>query len=483
MPFYMNLMMKGHVDGIRQVTGWDRPRTLVVIERQMNTVYESPEALADYRMYIVDKLKTKEFRDHFLASFVKADLDLIVFCRTLYFHDYVHDDLAELGRKLNRFVELFTYKFGIYGLPKFTDLALSAILSELLSSPLSDTDLADITKPSVMSEYVEERIAFLSLAQHIHDDRQLEELWTTSTAEIIDQLGRFYPNLYFQIETHVRKFSWIGVSHHVQPMTLEIALENLKETLRDTTFQKELADRQNEMSHAMTRYEEVQKKYKLTETDRDILSFIRSLSEINENRKAAMSKALLWSYPLFQALADRLDIDVISLRQLTAEELAQVIAVGNLSDGLRTVVSERLEWYVCLLDKTTVYNFSGKKAKEVAEQELGITDYQSIKEVRGKVAQVGRATGVVRLILSEHQVENLLPGEILVTSMTDPDMVPAMKKAVAIVTDEGGITCHAAIVSRELGVPCVIGTKIATKVFKDGDKIEVDAESGIVRKI
>ena len=67
--------------------------------------------------------------------------------------------------------------------------------------------------------------------------------------------------------------------------------------------------------------------------------------------------------------------------------------------------------------------------------------------------------------------------------MTDPRYVPAMKKAAAIVTDEGGITCHAAIVSRELKKPCIIGTKIATKVLKDGDEVEVDAEKGVVKKI
>lgn len=65
--------------------------------------------------------------------------------------------------------------------------------------------------------------------------------------------------------------------------------------------------------------------------------------------------------------------------------------------------------------------------------------------------------------------------------MTTPDFVPAMKKAAAVITDEGGITCHAAIMSRELGIPCVIGTKIATKVLRDGDLVEVDAEKGVVR--
>ena len=61
-----------------------------------------------------------------------------------------------------------------------------------------------------------------------------------------------------------------------------------------------------------------------------------------------------------------------------------------------------------------------------------------------------------------------------------PDFVPAMKKASAIVTDEGGITCHAAVISRELGIPCVIGTKIATKVLKDGDLIEIKANHGLI---
>ena len=69
------------------------------------------------------------------------------------------------------------------------------------------------------------------------------------------------------------------------------------------------------------------------------------------------------------------------------------------------------------------------------------------------------------------------------TMMTTPDYVPAMRKASAVVTDEGGITCHAAIFSREINKPCVIGTKFATQVLKDGDIVEVDADNGIVRKI
>jgi len=107
------------------------------------------------------------------------------------------------------------------------------------------------------------------------------------------------------------------------------------------------------------------------------------------------------------------------------------------------------------------------------------------KEIKGAVACAGPASirSKVSVILRNNDVKKFKPGNILVTVMTNPFFIPIMKKAAAIVTDEGGITCHAAIVSRELGIPCVIGTKNATKVLKDGDLVEVDSINGIVRNI
>jgi len=90
--------------------------------------------------------------------------------------------------------------------------------------------------------------------------------------------------------------------------------------------------------------------------------------------------------------------------------------------------------------------------------------------------------GKVKIILSEKEIGRVEEGDILVTTMTTPDMVPAMRRASAIVTDEGGMTCHAAIVSRELGVPAVVGTGNATKVLKDGMVVTVDGDKGVVYK-
>jgi len=103
--------------------------------------------------------------------------------------------------------------------------------------------------------------------------------------------------------------------------------------------------------------------------------------------------------------------------------------------------------------------------------------------LRGSIAYPGKTKGIVKIIRKMNDLNKLNKNEILIASMTDPRYLLVMKKAAAIITNEGGITCHAAIVSRELKKPCIIGTKIATHIFKNGDRVEVDANKGIIRKL
>jgi pyruvate,water dikinase len=100
--------------------------------------------------------------------------------------------------------------------------------------------------------------------------------------------------------------------------------------------------------------------------------------------------------------------------------------------------------------------------------------------VQGLAASAGRASGAVRILESADQGDELIAGEILVAKMTSPDWVPTMRRASALITDGGGITCHAAIVSRELGVPCVVGARNATTVLRTGEIVTVDGAQGTV---
>lgn len=106
-----------------------------------------------------------------------------------------------------------------------------------------------------------------------------------------------------------------------------------------------------------------------------------------------------------------------------------------------------------------------------------------VKEFRGIVACKGEAKGEVNLVLNPETTKIFNKGEILVTTMTSPKFTVFLKKAAAIVTDGGGTLCHAAIVARELKVPCVVGTKIATKVLKDGNWVKVNANKGIITRL
>jgi phosphoenolpyruvate synthase/pyruvate phosphate dikinase len=143
---------------------------------------------------------------------------------------------------------------------------------------------------------------------------------------------------------------------------------------------------------------------------------------------------------------------------------------------------------LCLLDtfpdKGETLELHGQEAKKrISELNIGSEEIEFNGELKGTAVSKGKVIGIARVLLSYRQADQMKQGEILIAPMTSPDYIVAMRKAKAIVTDVGGLMSHAAIVSRELGVPCVVGTRSATKVLKDGDKIEVDAETGIIKKI
>jgi pyruvate,water dikinase len=121
-----------------------------------------------------------------------------------------------------------------------------------------------------------------------------------------------------------------------------------------------------------------------------------------------------------------------------------------------------------------------------AKKEVKTEERKEVMEkkilLKGNGVSPGQASGKVKVILNAKDISNFQKGQILVTEMTTPDWVPAMKIAAAVITNLGGKTCHAAIVSRELGVPCIVGTGNATKVLKDGDVVTVDGQRGLVFK-
>jgi len=128
-----------------------------------------------------------------------------------------------------------------------------------------------------------------------------------------------------------------------------------------------------------------------------------------------------------------------------------------------------------------INNLESELKKQNLILEADKVEYAQVLE--GKSVYPGRVTGKVRVVLYKEDINKVKKGEIVVAEMTTPDYLPALKKASAVITDEGGITCHAAIIARELQKPCIVGTKCATKILKNGDRVEVNADKGEVRLV
>lgn len=185
-------------------------------------------------------------------------------------------------------------------------------------------------------------------------------------------------------------------------------------------------------------------------------------------------------------LSNQFNVSANDLQNYSVNEILRLF------DGEKVpqqIIQQRVEAFIILGDGKNINVSYGSVAKESIKNFHG-TD-EEITEVKGTSANKGKVKGKAKIIVSGYDnfdelnriINEMNHGEILISETTSPELTLACQKAGAIVTDQGGMLSHAAIISRELNIPCVIGTEKATKLFQDGDLVEVDADNGIVRKL
>jgi phosphohistidine swiveling domain-containing protein len=187
--------------------------------------------------------------------------------------------------------------------------------------------------------------------------------------------------------------------------------------------------------------------------------------------------------PLLLEICRQSNIAYNQLIQMTSDEIVEVLKNG-VSKSLLDSVNERIKGFAFVYEEGKVNIFTGNGLKTYCAAEIKKEkELQKLSEIKGNSAYPGKVKGTAKIIYTLDDINNFKQGHILIASNTAPTHVPAMQKAAAIVTNEGGLLSHAAIIAREMKKPCVIGTDIATKVFKDGDIVEVDADKGIVKRL
>ena len=185
---------------------------------------------------------------------------------------------------------------------------------------------------------------------------------------------------------------------------------------------------------------------------------------------------------ILNEVAKRFSCNQTLIRFATIKEIMTLFEGASLD---KAELEKRNKAFLFAIEDEIVFVLSGAEAQKKLVEYVPPVDNSGLREFKGNIAMKGKVKAKVLVYKwSDNMQEKLssVSGEfILVAGQTRPQLMPLIVKSSGIVTDEGGITSHAAIVSRELGIPCVIGTKIATQILKDGDIVELDADSGIIR--
>lgn len=276
---------------------------------------------------------------------------------------------------------------------------------------------------------------------------------------------------------HAKKYGWLSIRFFVgDPWTKEDMISRLK---NKGAAKEELGKRLEHRKNVEKMISFAAKRF--SKKDKETVKLIRDVVYLRTQRTDFFQESSYYVQPLVKLIAAELDVKYPELLYLSGHEVMS--ALQNKLNYLDTL-KKREDGFLVVFDhdKDLILE-SEAVAKYIHEMPILDRDTKEIKELQGRVAYPGYARGKVRIVKTEKDNAKFKRGDILVSIITTPNLTPSMEKAAAIITDEGGVTCHAAIFAREMKKPCIIGTKTATKALKDGDVVEVDADKGIIRKL
>lgn len=211
-----------------------------------------------------------------------------------------------------------------------------------------------------------------------------------------------------------------------------------------------------------------------------LFKIARETIKLKKYRKQIFDQAFKVLFRIWKAISEETGIETRFIKFMYPWE-AQKLFQGEITEN---ELKKRSIYHIFYSDKNGKTILSDREAKNfVKKLEFYKEGFRKIQEIRGSIAFKGLTRGKVKIVNTKNDAKKVRNGEIIVSHMIEPSFTTAFRKCAGIITDLGGITCHAAIVAREIKKPCIIGTKIATRILQDGDLVEIDANKGIIKKL
>jgi len=358
-------------------------------------------------------------------------------------------------------------------------------LKKILKEKKSNLKLAEIfsilTTPAKPSLAIKEEIEFLKILGEINRSRQAKKIFLQKNIEKIkSDLDKINVGLKRKIIRHYKKWHWTPFTYIGPAYGLDYYLQIWSGLLRQKfNINKQLDKLINYSKDVEGQKRKITRELQIRPANKKIFDIAADIIWLKAYRKDCLFHGMYVLDKILREVARRFHLSIKQVRFIADWEMISALRKGSFPVD---ILNERIKFSVYYQkdDKGVIY--AGEKAiKFLAKLNLEKEKIIKKDKLEGTSACPGKANGIVKIINLPEEMDKMNQGDIMVAHTTFPSLVPAMKKAAAIVTDDGGITCHAAIVARELKTPCVVGTKIATKVLKDGDLVEVDANKGVVK--
>ncbi len=374
---------------------------------------------------------------------------------------------------------------------RLTDIGLKVLLAKF--AVIYQSAFPFMVTPHAIERYFEGKIR-----DQIQDEKALaillspvstEDQERNSALKLASYAKKFGQNDHFEqlLSFHWQSFCWLSLwSVNEEPLTREHFREEINNILeRVINPEREIRRLQVENKQRRAIFEETLHKISVSWALRDQITLLQEYIVLRTYRKNAICQSHFYHLPLLWEVANRLSLTKQEVRLLSYGELIKGLADKISAKKLQRLARNRAKGWAVLMWRGKMTTVTGARKIVQAMEQYQIVPLSQIVEkvLKGNIACRGRVVGKVRVIHKLSEIDKVQPGDILVAKMTTPDYMMAINKCAGIVTDEGGITCHAAIVSREFGIPCLIATHNATKLLKDNDLVELDAISGVARVI
>lgn len=421
---------------------------------------------------IVDRYKNEEELNKLFEAF-KVCADKLEYLYRYHTEDKVRQYSEEQLKNLSQ--EIVREASGFWKLSLFIDVFDSGFdvqkIKEIqLKFNLSDDEVSTLTNPDKMTFNNERILSLLKIVKKVSKHQS-----SIKNKKDLKTLVYSLP----EIHDYILDFDYYQSNYSfIKHITLDDIVDEIYSFLENDKWVNELEKLDSYSIDQKKKENLILRRLKIKTNP---LFFFKKLIYWREYRKQINLMSIHLFHYIIMDIEEKTGIPYKYLKHLVVDE------IPNVFKGLITVETLESRYNRGVILYTTsegdYHMLVGEEAESIFnEMEKKILGEETnVKIITGRVACQGYARGVARIILGLDDFSRFKEGEILVTGMTRPEFVPLMKKSLAIVTNEGGVTCHAAIVSRELNKPCIIGTQKATQVIKDGDIIEVRANHGTVR--